>query len=172
MSRTLKRDFFQKIFLGILASVWLIFPVLSRPDLAIAQDINIIIEQIERSLRQDPNNPEAHLSWAIAYFQKFKQTNQIRYLDLAIQKAEDAVIWQSKFAPAQLIFYALLGEKAIDQRDVTLFERINQQYQVVLQSSLSAEQLKKLAHPFFIAAKVYWNMRIDKAGTEEQARYE
>jgi tetratricopeptide (TPR) repeat protein len=172
MQRTVKRHIYKKILVYTLASCLVIFSTLNPLKLAVAQDINSVIEQIEQTLKDNPNNPQGDLALAAAYFQKYQQTGNVKYLDTAIQKVRNGIRLESEFAPAHLLLYSLLVEKAIQQSNINLLNEINHEYQEVLRAYPESENLKELPHPAFIAAVVYYNLSIKNAGTNEQARYE
>lgn len=172
MSRTHFRKNFTKIFIYTLTSILLISPAFNSSYLALAEDVNETIEQIERFLKHKPNSLEGNLRLAVAYANKYSQTKEIRYLDLAIEKGRKAVQIESEFLPANMLLYMLLSQKAIKQRDVTLFRELNEQYQAISQSSLKPKQLKNIPHPSFLAALVYYRISADKIGTAEEVKYE
>jgi tetratricopeptide (TPR) repeat protein len=171
MQRTVKRHIYQKILVYTLASCLVIFSTLNPLKLAVAQDINSVIEKIEQTLKENPNNPQGDLVLASAYFQKYQQTGETKYLDTAIQKARNAIRLESEFAPAHLLLYNLLITKAIQQSNVNLLNEINQEHQEVLRTYPESENLKELPNPNLVAAMVYYNLSIKKAGTNEQTRY-
>ncbi|BAY26520.1 TPR repeat-containing protein [Calothrix sp. NIES-2100] len=172
MQRAVNRHIYKKILVYTLASFLVIFSALHPLNLAVAQNINSAIEKIEQALKQNPNDPEVNLALATAYFQKYQETGKIKDLDTAIQTVQNGISLESEFAPAHLVLYRLLTEKAIQQSNINLLNEINHEYQEVLRTFPDSESLKVIPHPNLIAGMLYYNLSHKEAGNNEQARYE
>ena len=173
MLQTAGRQIFQKIIISALASTLLIFPVLLRSNPVAAQnEIRFSFEEIEESLGENADEIQENLLLSTFYLGKYNQTGEIRYLERAIESVQQAVRLQPDFVLARMMLYGFLSQKAVVQTDETLLTQLEPHYQALMQSSLEPEQLKQIPPPVYFAGAVYYRIRIERKGEEDELRYE
>lgn len=173
MLQTTNRKSFQKIITSILASALLIFPVLLRSNSVVAQnEIWFSSELPKEFLEQNADEIEENLLLSNFYLAKYRQTGEIKYLEQAIERVQQAIRLQPAFVPARMMLYLCLTEKAIVQTDENLISQLKPHYQALMHSSLEPEQLKNIPPPAYVAGVIYFNMSIEQIEEEEELRYE
>lgn len=171
MLRTVGRQIFQRIIISTLASTLLIFPVLVRSNPVTAQ-IRFSSEQLEESLGKNADEIQENLLLSNFYMTKYNQTREIKYLERAIESAQQAFSLQPNFVPTRMILYMCLSEKAIVQKDETLITQLEPHYQVLMGSSLEPEYLKQIPPPAYFAGAMYYNISSEPMTKEEKLKYE